>query len=245
SMRVLATSVEERGGGLLITGGPSSFGQGGYHRSPLDPLLPVSMELRPEQRRGSLAMVIAMDRSGSMAAPTADGRTKMALAAEGAVAALQLLGPGDEAGVWVVDEKAHRIVELMPIEDVPLGKVASITSQGGGIYVYEALEATAFEIDQSRKATRHIVLFSDAADSEEPGAYQQLLADLAKKKITVSVIGLGRQSDSDGALLEDIARRGGGRIYFTRPAAAPLRAGDHPRRARRLRRRADRALAGG
>lgn len=218
-MRVLDAWVRLKAGGLLVTGGPSSFGQGGYHRSILDPLLPVSMELRPEQRRGSMAMVIAMDRSGSMSAPTPDGRTKMSLAAEGAVAALQLLAPGDEAGVWVVDQKAHRIVELTPVEEgLPLDRVASISAMGGGIFVFEALEATAFEIDQSTKQTRHIVLFADAADAEQPGNYQELLADLAKKKITVSVIGLGRETDSDAALLTDIARRGNGRVYFTESA---------------------------
>ena len=40
-MRVLNLFVKERGGGLLMTGGPHSFGQGGYFRSALEELLPV------------------------------------------------------------------------------------------------------------------------------------------------------------------------------------------------------------
>jgi hypothetical protein len=214
-MGVLDLFVRERGGGLLMTGGPHSFGTGGYMRSRLEDLLPVSLELRKEQRRSRMAMVIAMDRSGSMSVPSADGRPKIALAAEGALAALTLLGEGDEAAVWVVDERAHAIVPLSRIsEDLDLEKVTSIESEGGGIFIYEALEAAGLQADASELPVRHVVLFADASDSEEPGEYERLLADLAAKKITVSVIGLGSPSDVDAPLLEDIARRGGGRVWF-------------------------------
>ena len=37
--------ITAQGGGLLMAGGRFSFGSGGYFQSPLDPLLPVSMEL--------------------------------------------------------------------------------------------------------------------------------------------------------------------------------------------------------
>jgi len=216
AMRVLDAYVRERGGGLLMTGGPNGFGQGGYFRSALEDLLPVSLELRKEQRRSSVAMTIVMDRSGSMAAPIADGRTKMALAGEGAVAALSLLAPGDEASVYVVDSEPHEVVPLTPIEDgIDLHKVASVESMGGGIFVYEGLKAAAASIEQSKLGVRHIVLFADAADSEEPGEYKKLLAALTAKKITVSVIGLGTHEDVDAPLLLEISKLGGGRIYFS------------------------------
>ena len=67
--------------------------------------------------------------------------------------------------------------------------------------------------------TRHIILFADAADSEEPGDYKQLLAQITKAGCTVSVIGMGTAKDRDAGLLEDIARRGNGRIQFTDQAA--------------------------
>jgi hypothetical protein len=59
------------------------------------------------------------------------------------------------------------------------------------------------------------VLFADAADSEEPGNYKQLLDTIAPLGITVSVIGLGTEADSDANFLKDVARRGKGRVYFT------------------------------
>src|SRR5262249_7906669 len=65
------------------------------------------------------------------------------------------------------------------------------------------------------KGTRHILLFADAADAEEPGDYKRLLDTLDQAGVTVSVIGLGAESDSDAEFLKDIAARGKGRIQFT------------------------------
>ena len=39
-----------------MAGGKFSFGSGGYFESPIDPLLPVSMELREDHRTLSVAM---------------------------------------------------------------------------------------------------------------------------------------------------------------------------------------------
>ena len=73
-------------------------------------------------------------------------------------------------------------------------------------------------VQESEKGTRHIVLFADAADAEEPGDYVRLLATLEPLGITVSVIGLGSETDSDAAFLKDVAARGKGRIHFTASA---------------------------
>src|SRR5262249_25184823 len=44
-METLAAWVRQTGAGLMMTGGRQSYGPGGYYRSPLEPVLPVSMEL--------------------------------------------------------------------------------------------------------------------------------------------------------------------------------------------------------
>ena len=43
-LRVVAQYVKDAGGGLVMTGGRKSFGEGGYRRSPIEDLLPVSLE---------------------------------------------------------------------------------------------------------------------------------------------------------------------------------------------------------
>ncbi|MCC6335581.1 MAG: VWA domain-containing protein [Myxococcales bacterium] len=214
-LHVLAQFVKEAGGGLVMTGGRRSFGEGGYRKSPVEDVLPVSLEIREEQRKAAVAISIIMDCSCSMGVRVPDGRTKMELAAEGVVGALQLLNPQDEASVHMVDTEDHPIFALSPVSaGLPLDKVARGFSGGGGIYVGVGLRVAKKEILASQKATRHVLLFSDAADSEEPDDYRKTIADLTAEGVTVSVIGMGTTADPDAALLREVATRGNGRIYF-------------------------------
>jgi len=214
-----------QGGGLLMAGGEYSFGAGGYFESPIDPLLPVSMELREDHRTLSVAMAIVMDRSGSMSAGVSGGKTKMDLANEGAARSIELLGPRDAVTVFAVDSTAHSIVPLTSISDGAgpiIDKVRRVRSMGGGIYVYEGLSAAWDQLQRAPQGQRHVILFSDAADSEQPGRYQELVAEMVAENTTVSVIGLGTDADVDAELLQDIATRGGGRIFFsTDPVTLP------------------------
>ncbi len=216
----LAALTEDAGTGLFMTGGQSSFGPGGYFQSPIDPLLPVSMELRQEHRKLSMAIVVALDRSGSMAMTVPGGRMKMDLANLGTAQVIDLLSPMDEFGVIAVDSAPHIISPLAPLKNKEQvrSKVLKIDSMGGGIYVFEALKAASTMLANATPKTRHIILFSDAQDSEVPGAYRQLLRKCAKANITVSVIGLGTDRDVDAPLLKDIARLGNGRIFFANDA---------------------------
>ncbi len=214
-LHVLQQFVKEAGGGLVMTGGHHSFGEGGYRKSPVEDVLPVSLEMREEQRKAAVAISIIMDCSCSMGVRVPDGRTKMELAAEGVVGALQLLNPRDEASVYMVDTQPHEIFSMSPVATgLPLDKVARGFSGGGGIFVDVGLETAEKEVLKSTKATRHVLLFSDANDSENPGSYQRTVANLVSKGVTVSVIGMGGPGDSDSGLLRDIALRGNGRIYF-------------------------------
>ena len=213
--------VNEQGGGLLMAGGKQSFGSGGYFESSIDPLLPVSMELKNEHRKLAVAMAIVMDRSGSMGM-TVDqaGKplTKMQLANTGAAKAIELLGSQDQISIHAVDSKPHSIIKLTEIGNNKsqwMNTARRIESRGGGIFVHEGLKAAWDELKKTELGTRHIILFSDAADSEKPGNYQQLLKEITANGGTVSVIGLGTRSDPDAPLLEDIAALGKGRVFFT------------------------------
>ncbi|MDA1013200.1 MAG: VWA domain-containing protein [Planctomycetota bacterium] len=219
-MERLRQFVEDLGGGLMLTGGERSFGSGGYFKSPLDDVLPVSMEMREEHRKMRVAIAIALDRSGSMRQPVDGGLTKMDLANLGTAECVKLLSPGDSVAVLVVDTEAHEIQGLTRItnKDAIVRKVRDIKSEGGGIYVYNALVAAGQQLAKADQTTKHIILFSDAGDSEQPGEYQALLKKFAENHITVSVIGLGSEDDQHAALLKDIAKLGGGNAMFTRDA---------------------------
>lgn len=216
-METLAAWVENTGSGLALTGGQKSYGPGGYFKSPLERIMPVSMEMRREHRKLSVAVVVALDRSGSMAMPAGGGRKKIDLADLGTVQVLDLLSPMDEIGVFAVDTTPHEIVPLDSVEHNAAyrGKILAIDSMGGGIYIYEALVASARMISGAQAQTKHIILFADASDSEQSDHYEEIVDKLREAGVTVSVVGLGTDHDCDANLLKDIARRGGGECYFS------------------------------
>jgi hypothetical protein len=152
-----------------------------------------------------------------MAVPVGGGKVKMDLANLGAAQVLDMLGPMDEFGCYAVDTAPHEIVGLGTVKDKERlrDKILRIQSMGGGIYVDEALTASAEMIRHAKAGTKHIVLFADAADAEQPGNYKELLDKTRKAGVTVSVIGLGTKADKDVPLLEDVAKRGGGRFFIT------------------------------
>ncbi|MBL8695966.1 MAG: VWA domain-containing protein [Planctomycetes bacterium] len=213
----LAEFVEERGGGLLMTGGRASFSLGGYYKSPIERVLPVSMELRKEHRKQGVAIAIAMDRSGSMAMPVGNRMVKMDLANLGAASAIELLSPIDSVAVIAVDSAAHVIQQMTPATNTRelVDSVKSIRSMGGGIFCYAALVAAAAEINAASQKNRHIILFADASDSEQQEGCKELVERLRQSGVTISVIGLGKESDPDGAFLKSVAEAGNGKIYFT------------------------------
>ncbi|MBF0196475.1 MAG: VWA domain-containing protein [Planctomycetes bacterium] len=216
-LKALVPYVELQGGGLLMIGGKHSYASGGYYRSPIDPILPFSMELKEDKHKVSLALGIILDRSGSMGAKVGGGMSKMRLANEGSATAAELLGHNDAIAVFAVDSQPHTIVGLSKVgqDREYLGQcIRSIQSMGGGIYVYDGLAACWGEIAAAPQANKHIILFSDAADSEQPGDYINLVADITATGATVSVIGLGHPSDDDANFLMDIAKRGNGRMFF-------------------------------
>ncbi len=119
----------------MMTGGQKSYGPGGYFKSPLDPILPISMEMRREHRKFRSLLWSRWIVPAACPCRRADGRIKMDLADLGTVQVLDLLSPMDEFGVFAVDTEPHFIV---PIDDVEKnqsmrGKILAIGSQGGGI----------------------------------------------------------------------------------------------------------------
>ncbi len=214
--------VRQHGAGLMITGGRRSYGLGGYYGSPLEEALPVSMEMRQEQRKLPLAIAVVLDRSGSMAAGVSGGLDKMDLANRATVEVLELLTPMDELAVIAVDSAPYVVQPLTPVTDIAQRRreILEIDAMGGGIFVYEGLHAASRQLLAARAQVRHILLFADTEDAEEPGAYEELLANGRRAGITVSVVGLGSPMGVDAELLRRIADLGGGQIYFTESAEA-------------------------
>lgn len=216
-MELIAQWVRETGSGLMFTGGKNAYALGGYYQSPLDEIMPVSMELRKEHRKLAIAVAILMDCSGSMGMRVPGGKIKMDLANLGAAEVLNIMTPLDEVAVLTCDTGVQTIIALKRNDNPKQDRqhILSTGPGGGGIFVYTGLVETTKMLARAQAETKHVILFTDADDTEEPGEYVQLLENCRKIGMTCSVIALGTENGVTADLCRDIARVGGGSIYFT------------------------------
>jgi Ca-activated chloride channel homolog len=179
----------------------------------------------------SVALLIVLDRSGSMTA-LVQGQTKMSLANQGAVFALNVLQPKDYFGVLAVDVRAHTVAPLAQhgSKEPVAQKIMTVTAGGGGIYIYTSLVEAFAQIRDVPARIKHVIVFSDAADAEEKsggemgdgakggGSSLDLASAMLSAKVTTSVVALGLETDRDTAFLRQLAERGNGRFYLTSDA---------------------------
>jgi Ca-activated chloride channel homolog len=206
--------VRDYGGGLMMVGGEESFGLGGYYHTPIEEALPVTMEVRQKVELPSLAVVLSIDRSGSMAMPIKEeqGVTKLDLVKEASHLVVDLLEPRNEVGVQSWDTEFIWDVSLRRAADKDAihHAIASIQA-GGGTDGYPALRETYRVLFESPALLKHVIFLSDGQMTR--GDFQGLLRRMVQDKITVSAVAVG--ADADVQLMVDVAKWGKGRFYYT------------------------------
>jgi Mg-chelatase subunit ChlD len=212
-MDLIRIYVKELGGGFIMLGGDQSFGLGGYYRTQVEEILPVRSNFEKEREKPSLAMMLVIDKSGSM------GGQKIELAKDAARAAVELLGPRDSIGVIAFDGAAYTVSELRSASDQgQISDAISTIEASGGTNMYPAMVDA---LDALRSATaklKHVILMTDGVSS--PGDFQGAAGEMAADRITLSTVALGQGASED--LLEELAQIGGGRYYFCdSPDAVP------------------------
>jgi Mg-chelatase subunit ChlD len=211
-MNALREYVERTGGGLVVVGGPHSYGVGGYAGTPLEDALPVAMDVRHRLAIPSMAIVLVIDTSGSMGS-FGPQVAKVDLAKETAQAVIDLLGEQDIIGVIAFDQEARWLAaptEARHREQV-MDQVARLVA-GGGTNMYPALRLAYDYLRSAAARVRHVIVLSDG--QTDPGDFRGLVTRMAQDKITVTAVAIG--TDADEALMQNVARWGGGRYYAAR-----------------------------
>lgn len=220
----LTVAVRDLGRGLVTIGGTRSYGVGGYRQSPLSDLLPVDSEILDPKRRKTVAEVLSIDTSGSMASCHCDGPSMDANVEQGGVnktdisraaaeRTIAALAQNDQIGVmawtagtsWVID------LQTLPSQDVideGLGRLRP----DGSTNLLIALDEPAEKLLASNAELKHIIVFTDGfTDVDLIDKLAERAGELyAESGITVSVLATG---EGAAPLLEKIAVAGHGRYY--------------------------------
>ena len=205
-MNVIRAYVQDLGGGLIMLGGDQSFGLGGYYRTTIEEILPVRSDFEKEKEKPSLAMVLVIDKSGSM------GGTKMEMAKDAAKAAVELLGPRDKVGVIAFEGDFFWIAEIQPASNKAgiIDKISAIEA-GGGTTMGPPMEAAYEALQQVAAKLKHVILLTDGVS--EPADFEGIAQNMAQAKMTCTAVAVG--DDCDFKVLENIARIGNGRYYHS------------------------------
>ncbi len=196
-----------------MMGSENSFGLGGYYRTPVEEVLPIVSRYEKEKEKPSLALMLVIDKSGSM-----EG-IPIQLAKQAAKSAIDLLGNNDFGGVVVFDSQAFVVSELVSMYSK--GSVLDsidLISAGGGTDMLPGMAKAKEMLEGSSAKIKHMIVLGDGQTS--PEGLLELAGDMAMSKITVSVVALGEGADR--LLFKGIADRGNGRYYETNdPSTVP------------------------
>jgi hypothetical protein len=201
--------VQDLGGGLIMIGGDQAFGLGGYYKTTVEEILPVRSDFEKEKEKPSLAMVLVVDKSGSM------GGLKIEMAKDAAKAAVELLGPKDKIGVIAFDGDLFWIADVQSAANKGqvIDKISAIEA-GGGTTMGPPMEAAHEALLNTPAKLKHVIVLTDGVS--EPADFEGIAQNMAQAKITCSTVAVG--DDCDFKLLQEIARIGNGRYY---PAEDP------------------------
>lgn len=200
-------AVESQGSGFLMLGGPDSFGPGGWHRTVIEDILPVTMDASQKKVLPKGALVIILH-----TCEFPDGNT---WGKEITKLAIKALGAQDEAGVLVYDWNGGSswLFNLTPASQypqlVPLINAAQIgdmpdfgSTMGMGLKALQASNASA----------KHMIIISDG-DPQPPDV--QMLKDFQQSQISVSTVSVFPHGGAGGTgIMQTIAAQTGGRHHF-------------------------------
>ena len=202
SIPAVAEWVERSGGGLLIAGGESVYGDAGYQKTAIERIAPVTFERRDEPE---VALVLVLDRSWSMAGPSID------LSKAAAQAAVDVMKDNQAVGVITFNDQAEWNVPLGPVGEnraTIREKIAAITPSGP-TRIYPAIEQAYVALRTAKARAKHVVVLSDGRSL--PDDHESLVRKMSEAHMTVSSIAVGPAADRE--LLHNIAVWGKGRDY--------------------------------
>ncbi|MCG3180535.1 MAG: hypothetical protein BIFFINMI_02897 [Phycisphaerae bacterium] len=210
-----------RGGGLIAVGGPHALGLGDYDRTGLDRLLPVRS--RPRNRPPA-AIVLILDRSGSMSEPP-DTPTTAPAGERSAASKLDLLkqAVGALGDLFIASDRLAVIGFADqtrtfyaspadgPVDWRQVRRALLDMQAAGGTEVGPALRNAAAWLAGVDVPRKHVLLLTDGKFNDVTLAQAREILKSAGEGVTVSTFAATRQA-AEG-FLPELARQMNGRYY--------------------------------
>ncbi len=208
--RELASYVHDGGGGLVMVGGPSSFGAGGWIGTPVADVLPVRLDLpaKRELPRGALALLM---HSCEMPKGNYWGQ-QTALAATGALSSLDVVGV-IELNMGALGGAAHWVYPMSPKGDgVAVTKAINKLTFGDMSDFARPMAMIASAMANVQAGYKHCIIISDGDPSPPTQATLNKFFDLGVSISTVCTFPHGGSGDT--RTMQAIAEATGGQFYF-------------------------------
>lgn len=202
----LKTAVYNQGTGFVMLGGANSFGPGGYHRTPVEEILPVAMDINQKKVMPKAALVIVLH---TCEFPDGNDWAKKITKQ-----AIRVMGKQDEVGA--INYSFHGadswIFPLTPAGEYDRLATLINNAQPGDMPSYDSIMTAGLKgLKASDAATKHMIVISDG-DPQPPTP--ALLADFVASKVSVSTVAIFPHDGQTQATLSGIASATGGRYYF-------------------------------
>ena len=207
-MQLIEAMVRDMGIGLVMIGGPDSFGAGGYLDTPVERALPVNMNIKQRKvlPKGALALILH----------TCEFPEGNAWAREIGLASLNVLSSQDLMGVLAYHYQGgdRWMQELGPVGDKSaIANAITVGSQNIGDMpsVQPTLQLAYESLSTVDAAAKRVLMISDGDPGAPSGA---LVKQLVKAGISVSTVVINPHSGSDESMMRNLAEATGGQYYF-------------------------------
>lgn len=201
---LLRQYVHDTGGGLVMIGGPDSFGAGGWIGSPLADALPIRLD-PPQKRqmpRGALALVV---HSVEIPQGVYYGK-QICNAAVDALSRLDLVGIIEYQGFGGTDW----VYPMSPVGDKSAVKRAINQLTFGDMPSFDpSLQLALAGLRAAEAGQKHCIVISDG----DPSLSRSLLRQFRQAGITISAVGVNPHTPGDLNSLRTMALETGGTFY--------------------------------
>lgn len=181
------------GNGFIMLGADASFAPASYRQTPIEKLLPVEPKEPPKREEKNRAVVLVIDKSGSMR-----DDNRILFAKEAAKAVARQLRDIDLLGVVGFDDSPFVVVyletmaRLRAVVDTQIDRL----KPGGQTYFLPALLEARRQLERANATRKHIILLSDGVTRGSQGELVDLVnAMKVDSKITVSTVAISTEAD--------------------------------------------------